>query len=189
MERKYLFWVNCLNWLVLLLLLREKLSSSFAGSSVCLIDSHRQGGFQSKFWKGFNTRFWSSWSDHEKRYLQKLGFPCFLWLLPRVHFTRESVLNDEFLEKYCFYCKVLLMSTFPLFKIFIVIHMSNWNRARKYGMLWIKRQYWPLRSHLSEDWPQNTRKVLFELGSNQSKAQAEDLKKLNRWHGKNAFWK
>ena len=38
MERKYLFWQNCFD------------------------------GFQSKFLESFNTRFWSSRSDHGKRY-------------------------------------------------------------------------------------------------------------------------
>jgi len=46
--------------------------------------------------------------------------------------------------------------------------MFDWSRTRKYGLLWGKQQYWPLLSHLSEEGPQNTGKVLLELGSNRS---------------------
>ena len=54
--------------------------------------------FESKFLEIFKIRFWLSRSDDEKRYFQKLGFSSSPWLLPRVLFTRESVLNDEHLE-------------------------------------------------------------------------------------------
>ena len=38
-------------------------------------------GFQSKFLQSCNTRFWSSQSDHGKRYFQKLDFSSSPWLL------------------------------------------------------------------------------------------------------------
>jgi len=99
------------------------------------------------------------------------------------------------ISRYFPYCKVLWMAVFfQLFEIFIVICMFDCSRARKYGLLWEKRQYWPLRSHFSEEWPQNTRRVLFELGTKQSKAQAKDLKKLSwrvedltRTHSENKY--
>jgi len=79
---------------------------------------------------------------------------------------------------------------FQLFEIFIVIRM-DWNRARKYGLLCEKRQHLPLRSHISEELTPKHRmgpfRGLFELGSNRSKAQTKEVKKLNSRHGKNAF--
>jgi len=55
---------------------------------------------------------------------------------------------------------------FQLFEIFTVIHAFDWSRAQKYGLLWGKQQYLPLWSYLSEEWPQNTGRVLFEVFSN-----------------------
>jgi len=151
MERKYLIWQNCFD------------------------------RFQSEFLESFITRFWSSRSDHGKRYFQKLDFPSSPWLLPRFHFTRESVLNDKHLEKYFSYWKVLSMSIFQFFEIFIVIYMFDWSRTRQYGLLWGKRQYWPLRSHVSEEWPLKHRKGPFQ-------ARIESMKRsqkveLKTWQG------
>ena len=98
-----------------------------------------------------NTRVWSSRSDHVKRYFQKLDFPSSPWLILRVYFTRDN----KHLETYSSRCKVLWMSVLQLelLEIFFAIHMfDDWNRARRYGLLWGlgKRQYLPLRSHASE---------------------------------------
>ena len=38
---------------------------------------------------------------------------------------RESVLNDEHLEKYCSYYKILWMSVFQIFVIFTVFYMFD----------------------------------------------------------------
>ena len=46
----------------------------------------------------------------QKRYFQKLGFPSSPCLLPRVHFTCESVLHDDHVEIHSSYCQVLWMS-------------------------------------------------------------------------------
>jgi len=68
-------------------------------------------GFQSsKILDSFNTRFWSSQIVHAKRYFQKLNIPSSSGLFPRVHFTRENVLNNKHLEIYSSYRKVLWMS-------------------------------------------------------------------------------
>jgi len=48
---------------------------------------------------------------------------------------------------------------FQLLDIHIVTHIFDWSRARKYGLLWEKWQYWPWRSHLIKEWPQNIGKV------------------------------
>ena len=53
------------------------------------------------------------------------------------------------------------MSTFQLFEIFILMHMFNYSRTRKYVLLWAKQQYWPFLSHLSEEWPLQHRKGPF----------------------------
>ena len=94
-ERKYLFWKNYFD------------------------------GFQSKFLESFNTRFWSSRSDHGKRYFQKLDFPSSPLLLPRAHFTRESVLNDEYLSHFFPDRKVLWMTLEQLFEIFIKFNLFD----------------------------------------------------------------
>ena len=73
--------------------------------------------------------------------------------------------------------------------------MFDWIGAREYGLLWIIRQYWLLRSHLCEEQAEKydniVGKVLPELGSNRSIAQMQDLKKLlvNSRHGNDEFWK
>ena len=90
---------------------------------------------------------------------------------------------------------------FQLYEIFTVIHAFDWSRAQKYGLLWGKQQYLPLWSYLSEEWPQNTGRVLFEVFSNSAayrtdqklrremKAKTKDVKRLNWRNGKDAFWR
>jgi len=79
-------------------------------------------GWISNFPDSCNPNFWSSRSDDGKRYFQKLDFPNSPSLLPKVHLTCKSILNDKHLEKYSSYCKVLWMSILQLAEIFILIH-------------------------------------------------------------------
>jgi len=106
----------------------------------CCCGQNSRGNICFEFIESFNTRFLSSRSDHEKRYFQKLGFASSPWLFPRFHFTRESNLPDEHFKKHSSCWKVLWMSIFNLrlFEIFIVIHMFDWSRTQKYGLLWEK---------------------------------------------------
>jgi len=55
--------------------------------------------FQLYFLETFHTRFWSSWSDHEKRYFQKLDLLSSPWLFVWLYVTRESALNYKYFEK------------------------------------------------------------------------------------------
>jgi len=76
-------------------------------------------GLQCKFLFIFNACFWSSQSDHRKRYFQRFDLLSSSWLFPRIHFTSESIPNDENLDN-SFFGKVLLMSLLHLFEICIV---------------------------------------------------------------------
>ena len=137
MERKCLFWKSCC----------DEFQSKFLESNFNLI-----------FLESFTIRFWSSRSDHEKRYFQKLGFSSSPWLLPRVHFTRESVpfrqnkarngtgakgglfqtLNDKSSQLFsqltsfahwgCF-VEVWTRLTSPILTVLLVIAMINSHRA------------------------------------------------------------
>ena len=106
----------------------------------CCCGQNSRGNICFEFIESFNTRFLSSRSDHEKRYFQKLGFASSPWLFPRFHFTRESNLPDEHFKKHSSCWKFLWMSIFNLrlFEIFVVIHMFDWSRTQKYGLLWEK---------------------------------------------------
>ena len=66
-------------------------------------------GFRTSNLTSFNTRFWTRQSDHGEGYLPKLGLLSSPWLFPIFHFTHESVLNDEHLESYLLYRKVLIV--------------------------------------------------------------------------------
>jgi len=115
------------------------------------------------------------------------------WLFPLVHFTCEKRTNrwtsrellivqespidvsiSNFWDLYCNSCIWLEQST----KVWAIVCKTTilftlvpfeWGMSLKHNE-WIGR-------------------VLFELGSNRSRAQVKNLKKLNRRHGKDEFWK
>jgi len=114
------------------------------------------------------------------------------WLFPLIHFTCESVLNDEHLENYWLYRKVLWMSLSQLLKIFIVVHMFDWRKARNFELLCVKQQYCLFWSHLSGECPLNTTNGLegsFSSSDQIDQEHVKDLKKLSRRHGKDEVWK
>ena len=55
-------------------------------------------------------------------------------------------------------------------------HMFDWFIARKYGLLWIIRQYWLLRSHVGEEWAENMTKLLKRYFLN-----SDRIDQLLRW--------
>ena len=79
------------------------------------------------------------------------------------------------------------MSLSQLLKIFIVVHMFDWRKARNFGLLCVKQQYCLFWSHLSGECPLNTTNGLegsFSSSDQIDQEHVKDLKKLSRRHGK-----
>jgi len=131
----------------------------------------------------------------EKSCFQKLDFPSSPWLLSRVHFTLESVLNDKLPEKHSSCWESPLYLYIPSFwdlyiNSCVVSEQSTemWAIAGKtpilaiadpfgWGTVTLKHRKGPFRAQAWIKWIKR------------SKAQAKDLRKLNWRHGKDAFWK
>ena len=105
------------------------------------------------------------------------------YILPvTAHTTINISRNNFLLAKSCGY------HYFNFFKIFILIVMFNWIAACEYGPMWIIHQYWLLWSHLDQEWAENMTKFLDRSFLNSDQINQQDLKKLNRRHGKDEFW-